>query len=69
MLLRNLAVKILAGTVLLSVAAAPGDLISPDRLRAHVAFLASDKLRGRANGTPGLAAAADYIAARFKEAA
>src|SRR5258708_7664010 len=64
MLLRSVAVTFLAGTVLLSVDRSP----AADRLRAHVAFLASDKLRGRGNGTPGLEAAADYIAARFKEA-
>src|SRR5467141_1194463 len=56
MLLRNMAVTFLAGTlssslsVDRSLAAEPGDLISPDHLRAHVE------------------AAADYIAARFKKA-
>ena len=38
------------------------------RLKADVAFLADDAREGRAPGTPGIEAAADYIAAAFKEA-
>ncbi|HKR59226.1 MAG TPA: hypothetical protein VJS64_05790, partial [Pyrinomonadaceae bacterium] len=38
---------------------------SPERLRAHVTYLASDKLEGRRTGTPGASAAADYIASEF----
>jgi hypothetical protein len=34
----------------------------------HVKYLASDDLEGRANGSPGLEKAADYIAARFRAA-
>jgi len=34
----------------------------------HVKFLASDNLEGRGNGGPGLEAAADYIAGKFREA-
>ncbi len=37
-------------------------------LRAHVFFLASDALRGRAPGSPGGAAAAAYIASEFLRA-
>jgi hypothetical protein len=37
------------------------------RLQRHIAFLASHELRGRKPGTPGNRAAADYIAARFRE--
>jgi len=42
-------------------------LFSRERLLEHVSYLASDELGGRGLGTPGLATAADYIAARFKE--
>ena len=37
----------------------------PDRLRAHVEYLASDSLEGRLVGTPGIAKAAEYIAGEF----
>ncbi|HEX8072723.1 MAG TPA: M20/M25/M40 family metallo-hydrolase [Pyrinomonadaceae bacterium] len=39
---------------------------SVERLRAHVTYLASDKLEGRRTGTPGAEAAAQYIADEFK---
>ncbi|MGH7472904.1 MAG: M28 family metallopeptidase [Candidatus Methylomirabilales bacterium] len=38
------------------------------RLRSHVDYLASPELRGRKPGTPGNRMAAEYIAARFREA-
>lgn len=38
------------------------------RFRAHVRFLASDRLEGRGNGTAGLELAAAYIARAFEEA-
>ena len=38
------------------------------RLRADVAFLADDAQEGRAPGTKGIEAAADYIAAAFRDA-
>jgi len=38
-----------------------------NRLRIHVEYLAGPELRGRKPGTPGNRAAADYIAARFRE--
>jgi aminopeptidase YwaD len=38
---------------------------SVDRLRAHVEYLASDKLEGRRTGTPGANSAAEYIAREF----
>jgi hypothetical protein len=34
----------------------------------HVKFLASDELEGRGDGSPGLESAAEYIAAKFREA-
>ncbi len=36
-----------------------------DRLRAHIEYLASDKLEGRRTGTPGAKLAAEYIAREF----
>ena len=38
---------------------------SAERLRAHVTYLASDKLEGRRTGTAGAEAAASYIAEEF----
>jgi Zn-dependent M28 family amino/carboxypeptidase len=41
------------------------DAPSAERLRAHVTYLASDKLEGRRTGTAGAKAAAEYIAGEF----
>jgi len=41
-------------------------LIGAGDVRAHVAFLASDELAGRDTPSPGLEAAAEYIARRFE---
>jgi hypothetical protein len=38
---------------------------SPERLRAHITYLAGDKLEGRRTGTTGATAAANYIADEF----
>ena len=60
-----------AAAVLLALAgvaaAAPAD-IPPTGLLEHIKFLASDELRGRADGSAELERAADYIAERFKAA-
>lgn len=40
--------------------------ISPDSLRGHVSFLASDALEGRGTPSKGLDVAAEYIAAQFR---
>jgi hypothetical protein len=50
------------------VLAAAGPPISPDNLRAHLQFLSSDDMRGRANGSPELDKAAEYIARQFEQA-
>ncbi len=42
--------------------------IDPKSYLAHVKFLASGDLEGRGNGSRGLETAADYIAAKFREA-
>jgi len=44
------------------------DRITANSLRAHVSFLASDALRGRDTPSPGLDAAAAYIASWFRRA-
>ena len=40
---------------------------SEDRLRAHIAFLASDALRGRDTGSPEYEIAAEYVASEFAQ--
>lgn len=64
-------VALLVAAALLSASsrqdAAVSAEVSPARLKQHVEYLASDALQGRATGTPGKEAAADYIAARFRE--
>jgi hypothetical protein len=57
-------------TILLAAActvvlAAPAE-IAPDAVLQHIKFLSSDDLKGRANGSPELETAADYIARQFK---
>jgi hypothetical protein len=47
--------------------ASPADSISAEKIREHIAFLASDELEGRDSGEPGLEVAAEYIANRFRE--
>jgi Zn-dependent M28 family amino/carboxypeptidase len=42
--------------------------VSADRIKAHVAYLASDRLEGRGPGTRGEFLATEYIAAEFKKA-
>jgi hypothetical protein len=39
---------------------------SPDQIKADIAYLADDKLLGRAPGTPGYQMAVDYVVGRFK---
>lgn len=43
-----------------------GVAIDPEKIRAHVKYLASDALEGRGTGQKGGDMAADYIAAQFK---
>jgi len=62
--------KLLITLVLaLAAAAAGGDPgIDADALLTHIKFLASDDLKGRANGSEGLERAGDYVAQQFKTA-
>ena len=46
----------------------PWSTVSPDAIRGHVEFLASDLLEGRAAATRGYDIAAAYVAAQFREA-
>jgi len=48
-----------------SAAFAAMETINPDRIRAHVRFLAHDLLEGRGTGQRGGDVAAEYIAAQF----
>jgi hypothetical protein len=50
-----------------SATALPAD-ISSDAILRHVRFLSSDEMKGRANGTPELERAAEYIAEQFRDA-
>jgi hypothetical protein len=52
--------------LLLNPAGAQSD-ISAANIRAHMAFLASDKLKGREAGSPEFDIAADYVAAQMKQ--
>ena len=53
-------------SVSVTLAQQPGiDAPSVDRLRAHVSYLASDKLAGRRSGSGGAGLAAEYIARQF----
>jgi hypothetical protein len=61
--LRTLTVLSLALGVV--AAGAPADIAS-DALLKHIQFLSSDELKGRGNGTTGLEAAGEYVAAQFK---
>ena len=51
-----------------SVAAAVPPALEPDTLLEHIKFLSSDEMKGRANGTPELERAAEYVAAQFRAA-
>jgi Peptidase family M28/PA domain len=46
----------------------PTDPITPEAMRGHVEFLASDALEGRETGTRGYDIAAEYVASRFRAA-
>jgi len=44
----------------------PAETITPEAMRAHVEFLASDSLEGRETGTRGYDIAAEYVASRYR---
>ncbi len=41
--------------------------VQPEAIRAHIAYLADDRLLGRKPGTPGYQLAVDYVVAQLKE--
>ncbi len=45
---------------------APADIITPEAMRAHIEFLASDSLEGRETGTRGYDISAEYVATLFR---
>lgn len=63
---KSLTAALLAAT-LLSAAPVAAQSVRPESVRAHVTFLASDALQGRASATRDEAIAAAYVAARFEE--
>ena len=68
-----LALAQVAGAQPSQVVISPGlrdalDHISPNSLRGHLSFIASDLLAGRDTPSPGLDIAAEYIAAQFRRA-
>ena len=57
--------KIMFAALLAAAPVAAAPTFSPDRVKAHVAFLADDLLEGRGTGTRGHEIAAAYVAAQF----
>jgi hypothetical protein len=58
--------KLAVGLLLLAALAADAATFRPDPIRAHMKFLASDLLEGRATGTRGYQLAAEYVASQFE---
>ncbi len=66
--MRRLSVVLLTAAIAAVSLQADPRRIDPKAYLAHVKFLASGDLEGRGNGSRGLETAADYIAAKFREA-
>ena len=64
-LFAHLILTALALGVAIAQQPAPTNSPSVERLRAHIEYLASDKLEGRRTGSPGANLAAEYIAREF----
>jgi len=65
---QNIVVGLVGGCLAVSSALAETVNDLAKRFHKHVEYLASDELEGRGVGTKGIEAAADYIAAQYKEA-
>src|SRR5688572_28522670 len=65
--MKRVSVVLLAAALSVSLQADPRR-VDPNAYLEHVKFLASEDLEGRGNGSRGLESAADYIAAKFREA-
>jgi Zn-dependent M28 family amino/carboxypeptidase len=63
---RFLAPLCLAAPFIIAAADAPEAGITPEAMRAHIEFLASDLLEGRETGTRGHEIAAQYVASQFQ---
>ncbi len=62
-------VVLVVGAILVGAsAAALAPDIEPEQVLAHIKFLSSDELKGRANGSPELERAAEYISTQFRNA-
>ena len=61
-----LAFPLLLGSAVISDVCAQPDP-SAANIKAHMAFLASDRLKGREAGSPEYDMAADYVAAQMKQ--
>jgi Zn-dependent M28 family amino/carboxypeptidase len=59
---------LLVASILRAEAADPPPVISAERIKADVAYLASDRLEGRGPGTHGEELAIDHLASEFKKA-
>lgn len=57
----------LFAALLLCSATAYAQMPDPKRITKHIAFLASDKMKGRGTGSPENAKAAAYVAKQFKK--
>src|SRR5438270_1548210 len=58
----------LAAAALPARPADPPPAVAADRIKAHVEYLASDRLEGRGPGTRGEELATDYLAGEFEKA-
>ncbi|MDX1911012.1 MAG: M20/M25/M40 family metallo-hydrolase [Saprospiraceae bacterium] len=65
--MKYFALSITALLLTVSTVFAQNELISEKKLRKHVTYLASDKLKGRGTGTPEERKAAEYIAGQFRK--
>jgi Tfp pilus assembly protein FimT len=60
--------NILALLLAIATTTAPVSEFRAERIRAHMRFLASDALEGRATATRGYQVAAEYVASQFEHA-
>lgn len=66
--MKRLSLSLALGFVATASTASFAQTFSPNAIKTHVTYLASDKLAGRGSGTRGNEAAARYIAEQFKKA-
>lgn len=62
---KSIGIGVIAGLVAMGITLAQNQLISGDRIKAHVRFLSSDMLEGRGVGVRGGQLTEDYIAAQL----